>query len=29
MVPVDIQRVHHFSKVRLGGMMNDVYLREL
>ena len=29
MVPVDMQRVHHFSTARLGGMMNHVYLWEL
>ena len=28
-IPVDTQRVHHFSRVRLGGMMNHVYLQEL
>ena len=29
MIPVDTQRVHHFSKAGLGGMMNHVYLWEL
>ena len=29
MIPVDTQRVHCFSTVRLGGMMNHVYLQEL
>ena len=29
MIPVDTQRVHHFSTVRLGGMMNHVYLQAL
>ena len=29
MIPVDTQRVHHFSTVRLGEMMNHVYLQEL
>ena len=28
-IPVDTQRVHHFSTVGLGGMMNHVYLQEL
>ena len=29
MIPVDTQRVHHFSTAELGGMMNQVYLQEL
>ena len=29
MIPVDTQRVHHFSTVGLRGMMNHVYLHEL
>ena len=29
MVPVDIQRVHHFSAAGQAGMMNQVYLWEL
>ena len=29
MIPVDTQRVHHFSTAELGGMMNYVYLWEL
>ena len=29
MIPVDTQRVHHFSTARLGGMINHVYLLEL
>ena len=29
MIPVDAQRVHHFSTGGLGGMMNQVYLQEL
>ena len=29
MIPVDIQRVHHFSTARFGEMMNHVYLQEL
>ena len=29
MIPVDTQRVHHFSTVGLGEMMNHVYLQEL
>ena len=28
-IPVDTQRVHHFSIAGLGGMMNHVYLQEL
>ena len=28
-IPVDTQRVHHFSTAGLGGMMNQVYLQEL
>ena len=28
-IPVDTQRVHHFSTARLGEMMNHVYLQEL
>ena len=29
MIPVDSHRVHHFSTVGLGGMMNHLYLQEL
>ena len=29
MTPVDIQRVHHFSRAGLAEMMNQVYLWEL
>ena len=29
MIPVDTQRVHHFSTAWLGDMMNHVYLQEL
>ena len=28
-IPVDIQRVHHFSATEFAGMMNHVYLQEL
>ena len=28
-IPVDTQRVHHFSTASLGDMMNNVYLQEL
>ena len=29
MIPVDTQRVHHFSTAGLAEMMNHVYLQEL
>ena len=29
MIPVDFQRVHHFSATEFAGMMNHVYLQEL